>query len=86
MKPGTSNIRDMLRMSEAFPEMPDPTPTTTLRPVYGPQAGLPHTKRGSTGPSEEYREQRRKIAKAYRKYASAMLALRNELNGVTSEQ
>lgn len=47
---------------------------------------LPHQLQGAPGPSEEYLEAQRRLDAKYRKYAKAMLALRNAANGVTSEQ
>lgn len=76
-----------------WPEMKDPTPSDTLVPVEGPQKRkdgnahlLPHQLQGAPGPSEAYRERSRRADKAYRVYAKTMLDLRNEANGVTTEQ
>ena len=60
---------------DTWPEMPDPTPTTKLRPVYGPQRNpnahlQPHQLQGAEGPTEEHREASRKRDQTYRAWVT----------------
>ncbi len=66
----------MIRLQSlyAWPEMPDPKPTTTLRPVEGPTC------------HEEYLERSRERATKYRAMAKKVLAYRNAKNGITTSQ
>ena len=71
----------------SWPEMPDPTPSISPRPVYGVQDRrpepdlLPHQHRGAPGPSEGYKHQRRYRAEQWRRIANERLAERCRING-----
>jgi len=87
---------DALRR-DLWPVMPDPEPTDRLRVVEGVQAArqrinphlLPHQLQGSSGPTADYLDQRRREADKYRRWvqeyrAGQALRLR-ELNSTPDE-